>query len=80
MFTWLRRRREWDEAVQAEAERLVRTSPKGTAYTLACKALAAAPEGTPDHDRAYVVHRRVRQLVRPGGDTATRMARDAGMI
>ena len=80
MFAWLRRRREWDEAVRDEAERLVRTSPKGTAYTQACKALSAAAEGTPEHDRAYAVHRRVRQLVRPGGDTATRMARDAGLI
>lgn len=80
MFAWLRRRREWDEAVQAEAERLVRTSPKGTAYTQACNALAGAPEDTPEHAHAYAVQRRVRQLVRPGGDTATRMARDAGLI
>ncbi len=80
MFGWLRRQREWDEAVQAEAERLVRTSPQGMAYVHACKALAANPEGTPEHDRAYAIHRRVRRLVRPGGDTAIRMARDAGMI
>ena len=80
MFGWLRRQREWDEAVQAEAERLVRTSPKGTADMQACNALAGAPKGTPDRERAYAVQRRVRQRVRPGGDTATRMARDAGLI
>ena len=80
MFGRWRRRREETQAVQAEAERLVRDAPVGRAYSLACEALDAAPPNTPEASRALRVRAAVRRLVRPGPDTATRMAQDDGRL
>ena len=80
MWGWIRRERLWKAEVQAEAERFVRESPKGLAYVHACNAYAQAPPDSPEQARAAAVRLAVKRIVRPGPDTATRMAQSSGLI
>ena len=80
MWGWWRRREAAHQRVLDEAERLVSTAPTGQAYLLARQAWeTAAPDG-PEAAHARRVFREVRRRVRPGGDTATRMAQRDGRI